>query len=98
MDVYKHDPIFLQLDKLEYEITMHRKVVDIDSYLPFQSTEEIIAFCSPTDGILKEKKEAFKERLYAAGDTSSMSNFINGIVNAVFDGPLLGTHKWPYKK
>ena len=77
---------------------MDRKVIDIDKYLPFQTTEGMAAFCNPADGLLKEKKAAFKERLYAASDTSSMSNFINGIVNAVFHGSLLGTHKWPYKK
>lgn len=77
---------------------MDRKVIDIDFYLPFKSTADILAFCSPDDGLLKEKKAAFKERIYAAGDTSSMANFINGLVTAVFDGPLLGSHKWPYKK
>ena len=77
---------------------MDRKIIDIDNYLPFRTTEEIVAFCSPVDGLLKEKKSAFKERLYAAGDTTSMSNFVNGIVNAVFHHSLLGTHKWPYKK
>lgn len=77
---------------------MDRRVIDIDNYLPFRSNEEMLAFCSPQDGFLKEKKAAFKERLFAAGDTSSMSNFVNGIVNAVFHGNLLGTHKWPYKK
>lgn len=76
---------------------MDRKVVDIDEYLPFKSTADILAFCSPQDVLLKEKKAAFKERIFAAGDTSSMSNFVNGLVTAIFD-PLLGTHKWPYKK
>lgn len=75
-----------------------RKVVDIDNYIPFKTRDQIIAFCNPDDGLYKEKKAAFKERLYAAGDTTSMSNFITGIVTAVFDAPLLGTHKWPYKK
>lgn len=77
---------------------MNRKVIEIDNYLPFQTTEAIIDFCNPTDNLFKEKKAAFKERIYAAGDTSSMSKFITGIVTAVFEGPLLGTHKWPYKK
>ena len=77
---------------------MDRKHVDIDDYLPFQSTSEIVAFCRPDDPLLKEKKAAFKQRMYAAGDTSSMSNFVNGLVTAIFDGPLLGSHKWPYKK
>ena len=89
---------FFQLDKLEYEVTMERKVIDIDNYLPFKSSEEILAFCNPEDGLYHEKKAALKERLYAAGDTSTMTNFISGIVNAVFDAPLLGTYKWPYKK
>ena len=83
---------------MDYEVTMDRKVVDIDYYLPFKSTDEIKAFCSSYDGLLKEKKAALKERMYAAGDTSSMANFVNGLVSAIFDGPLLGTHKWPYKK
>lgn len=77
---------------------MERKVIDIDKYLPFKSTEEILAFCNPDDGLLKEKKSAFKERVFAAGDTTSMSSFVSGIVHALFDGPLIGTHKWPYKK
>lgn len=77
---------------------MDRKVIDIDNYLPFKSTAEIIAFCCPEDGLLKERKAALKERIYAAGDTSSMANFVNGLVTAIFDVPLLGTHKWPYKK
>lgn len=77
---------------------MNRKLIDIDMYLPFQSTEAILNFCNPHDDLFKEKKAAFKERIFAAGDTTSMSAFVTGIVNAVFKGPLLGSHKWPYKK
>lgn len=83
---------------MEYEITMNKKVVDIDDYLPFRTPEDIRVFLNPADGLLKEKKDAFKERLYAAGNTTSMTAFITGIVAAVFDSPLLGSHKWPYKK
>lgn len=90
--------IQFQLDKLEYEITMGRKVVDIDDYLPFHTIDEMVAFCNPEDHLLNAKKAAFKERLYASGDMTSMANFVNGIVNAVFHSSLLGTHKWPYKK
>lgn len=90
--------IIFQLEKLEYDINMNRKVVDIDNYVPFQTTREITAFCSPDDGLLKEKKDALKERIYASGDTSSIANFVSGVVTALFDGPLLGTHKWPFKK
>lgn len=83
---------------MEYELTMNKKNVDIDRYLPFRTEEDIFAFLSPDDGLLKEKKEAFKERLYAAGDTATMTTFITGIVSAVFDAPLLGSYKWPYKR
>lgn len=77
---------------------MNRKVIEIDNYLPFQSTDEILAFCDPEDALFTEKKAAFKERIFAAGDTTSKAKFVSGIVTAVFEGPLLGTHKWPYKK
>lgn len=77
---------------------MDRKVVDIDDYLPFTTTEDILAFCNSEDYLYKDKKLAFKERLFAAADTSSLTNYINGIVTAVFDWPLLGKYKWPYKK
>lgn len=77
---------------------MNHKVVDIDDFLPFKTVEEILAFCNPDDGLIKEKKTAFKQRVYAAGDTSSMSAFVTGIVGAIFDAPLVGTYKWPYKK
>lgn len=79
-------------------MTINRKVIDIDDYLPFNSTDAIHSFCNRDDGLYKEKKAGLKERLYATGDTSSMSKFIDGIVSAVFEAPLLGTHKWPYKK
>lgn len=77
---------------------MNRKVIDIDDYLPFKSTEEILAFCNPDESLYKEKKAALKERIYSAGDTTTWTSFVNGIVGAIFDYPLLGTYKWPYKR
>lgn len=90
--------LFLQLEELSYHVTVDQKVIDIDHYVPFQSTEAILAFCNPNDGLMKEKRLALKERLYASGDQTNMKTFVAGIVTAFFDGPLLGTHKWPYKK
>lgn len=83
---------------MEYHLTMDRKVVDIDKFLPFKTKKDIDTFFDQNDGLMNEKKAAFKERLYAAGDTSSTTNFINGIVFAVFDAPLFGNYKWPYKR
>lgn len=98
LNIYIFYNLNFQLDKLDYDVTMERRVIDIDNYLPFRKTEDILAFCNQHDSLYKEKKSAFRERLYAAGDTSSMTNFIGGIVSAVFDAPLLGNYKWPYKK
>lgn len=77
---------------------MDHKVIDIDHYIPFNSIEDILKFCSD-DGILDLKKAAFRKRIYASGKRQDVSVFAPSIIDAFFDGsPLLGTHKWPYKK
>lgn len=79
-------------------MSVNQNVIDIDNYVPFSSVAEIYAFCNPDDGLMKEKKAALKERIYASGDTSSAAAFTAGIVNALFGPALLGTHKWPFRK
>lgn len=86
------------MDNLSYELSVDHKVVDLDSYIPFKTVEDILRFCSD-DGLLDLKKAAFRKRLYAYGKTDSLSSFAPSIIDAFFEGSeLLGTHKWPYKK
>ena len=90
---------FLQLDNLSYELAVDHKVIDIDSYIPFKTVEEINNFCSAEDGLLEVKKAAFRKRIYASAKLDSVASFAPSIIDAFFEGsPLLGTHKWPYKK
>ena len=91
---------FLQIDNLSYELSVDHKVIDIDAYIPFNSIEDIVRFCSPDDGLIELKKAAFRRRIYASsGLKDTVSTFVPSIIDAFFDGsPLLGTHKWPCKK
>ena len=78
---------------------MDHKVIDLDSYLPFKTVADIEKFCSNADGFLDLKKAAFRKRIYAAGKKENLAVFAPSIMDAFFEGsPLLGTHKWPYKK
>ena len=89
----------IQIDNLSYELAVDHKVLDIDAYLPFKTVAGIEEFCSPADGLLDLKKAAFRKRIYAASNKKDLSAFAPSIIDAFFDGsPLLGTHKWPYKK
>lgn len=91
--------IAFQIENLNYELSVDHKVIDIDNYLPFKSVSEIIQFCSSEDGLLELKKAAFRRRIYAAGRRQGVAVFAPSIVDAFFEGsPLLGSHKWPYKK
>lgn len=90
---------FFQIENLNYELSVDHKVIDIDQYLPFKTVQDILSFCSPDDGLLQLKKAAFRRRLYASAKMSDVSVFAPSIVDAFFEGsPLLGSHKWPYKK
>ena len=85
---------------MNYELTVDHKVIDIDSYLPFKTVDEILHFCSVEDGLFELKKAAFRHRIYASGGRmADVSSFASAIIDAFFEGsPLLGTRKWPYKK
>lgn len=84
---------------MNYELTVDHKVIDIDHYIPFVSTADILQFCSAEDGLLDLKKAAFRKRIYASGKMTDVGAFAPSIIDAFFEGsPLLGTHKWPYKK
>lgn len=88
-----------QVENISYELAVDNKVVDIDDYIPFQSTEDILSFCSAEDGLLAEKKTALRKRIHACGDQESHYKFVTSLVKTFFEpGPLVGTHKWPYKK
>lgn len=89
-----------QIDNLSYDLSVDYKVINIDSYIPFKTVTDILSFCSADDPLSDLKKAAFRRRLYAASaNKDSISSFVPAIVEAFFDGsPLLGTHKWPYKK
>lgn len=77
---------------------MDHKVVDIDSYIPFKTVDDIITFCWD-DGALDLRKAAFRKRVYASAKLDNIGVFAPSIVDAFFEGsPLLGTHKWPHKK
>lgn len=91
--------VSFQIENLNYELTVDHKVIDIDSYLPFKTVSDILHFCSPADGLLDLKKAALRKRIFAKGKIDDVSSFAPSIVDAFFEGsPLLGTHKWPFKK
>lgn len=85
---------------MNYELTVDHKVIDMDSYLPFKTVNDILNFCSPEDGLLEMKKAAFRKRIYASGGRmTDVASFAPAIIDAFFEGsPLLGTLKWPYKR
>lgn len=84
---------------MNYDLAVDHKVIDIDNYIPFKTVEDILKFCSPDDGLLELKKAAFRKRVYASGKLWDIGAFAPSIIDAFFeDSPLLGTHKWPYKK
>lgn len=90
---------FFQIDNLSYELSVDHKVVDIDAYIPFKTIDDILHFCSKDDGLLDLKKAAFRRRIFACGKKDSVAVFAPSIIDQFFEGsPLLGTHKWPYKK
>ena len=90
----------IQIDNLSYELSVDHKVIDIDAYIPFNSIDDIMTFCSTDDGLIELKKAAFRRRIYASsGLKDRVSTLVPSIIDAFFDGsPLLGTHKWPCKK
>lgn len=91
--------LIFQIDDISYKLSVDHKVVDIDTYLPFKSTEEIVSFCSNEDGLLPEKKEALRKRIHAKTNKESVMTFASSLTNAFFENsPLLGTHRWPYKR
>lgn len=71
---------------------------DLDRYVPFKCLEDIHTFCNPSDGMLSKKKEALAKRIYAASDTSSLTNFVGTVASALFDADFIRTHKWPTQK
>lgn len=71
---------------------------DIDKFVPFKNTQDVISFCDPDDGMFLKKKDALAKRIYAASDTSSSTNFVSTVANALFDPEFIRTHKWPTKK
>lgn len=71
---------------------------DIDRYVPFKSVSDIVSFISDDDGMLLKKKEAMAKRIYAACDTSSLTNFVTTVANAIFDPVFIRNHKWPTQK
>ena len=84
---------------MNYELSVDHKVIDLDNYLPFRTVNDLLQFCSADDGLLDLKKAAFRKRMYASGRQDNLGAFSSSIVDAFFEGsPLLGSHKWPYKK
>lgn len=84
---------------MSYELAVDHKVVDIDSYIPFSTVDQIQNFCSSEDGLLEVRKAAFRKRIYASAKLDNVGVFAPSIIDAFFEGsPLLGTYKWPHKK
>lgn len=71
---------------------------DIDKYVPFKCVKDVEAFCDPGDGLFLKKKDALAKRIYAASDTTSITNFVSTVASAIFDPEFIRTHKWPTKK
>lgn len=84
---------------MSYDLSVDNKVVDIDRYIPFMTVKDILTFCSNDDGLLDLKRAAFRKRVFASANMKDLSSFAPSIIDPFFEGsPLLGTHKWPYKK
>ena len=71
---------------------------DLDHYVPFKSIKDMLAFCNPADGMLMQRKNALARRIFAASDTSSLTNFVGTVAAAIFDPDFIRTHKWPTQK
>ena len=77
---------------------METDSLDIDKYVPFRSLNDVAAFCDTEDGMLLKKKDALAKRIFAASDTSSLTNFVSTVSSAIFDPEFVKTHKWPSQK
>ena len=81
-----------------FQFSMETDNFDLDRFIPFKSLDDIEQFCSSEDGMLLKKKEALAKRIFAACDTSSLTNFVTTVSNAIFDPSFVRTHKWPTQK
>ena len=88
----------LQLRKVIFQFSMETDTFDIDRYVPFKCLEDIEIFCDSSDGMLLKRKDALAKRIFAASDTSSLTNFVGSVATALFDIDFIRTHKWPTQK
>ena len=88
----------LQLRRVIFQFSMETDSFDLDRFVPFKSVKDINTFCSADDGMLLKKKDALTRRIYAACDTSSLTNFVSTVSNALFDPAFIRTHRWPTQK
>ena len=81
-----------------FQFSMETDSFDVDRFIPFKCVTDIETFCSPDDGMILKKKEALAKQIYAVCDTSSLTNFVATVCNALFTQDFLRTHKWPTQK
>lgn len=83
---------------IHYMLKAESDVIDIDKYVPFKSIPEIEAFCSNEDGMLSYRRSALQKRIFGAADTENPTKFTTTVCDALFQGDIIGTCKWPFKK
>ena len=83
---------------IHYTLKAESDVINIDHYVPFKTVEQIASFCSNDDGLLHYRRAALQKRIFAAGDTSNPTKFNSSVCEALFQGEIIGTCKWPFKK
>ena len=73
-------------------------MLEIDNYLPINSSEEADLFTTNHDGLLELRKKAVLKRVYGAGDISSMANFVATVTDIFFHPNYQISHRWPAKQ
>ena len=69
--------------------------INIDNYIPIQTSYEAVYFCENQDGLLEARKRSLMRRIYAASDTSTMAAFVGSVVDIVFHVNFQISHRWP---
>lgn len=83
---------------IHYMLKAESDVIDIEKYVPFKTVAEIAAFCSNEDGMLNYRRAALQKRIFGASDTENPTKFTTSVCEALFQGNIIGTCKWPFKK
>lgn len=80
------------------DAALNSELIDIDKYLPVKSSADAIIFCDNHDGLLEERKKAVLKRVYAASDSSNITNFVASVADIFFHSSYQTSHRWPSKQ